>query len=286
MEDKQTEKMELIHRLSERKGYDRRNIRQEMKMDTLQKLTRPLDSDDIELRVGHFIGTSGFVELLAYKTARTDSKRLDEVFPFLWRNRFERDSKGRLFCTIGIWFEGVGWVERSDTGVESFSDGEKGEASDAFKRAGFKWGIGAELYSLPKIKINLKSNEFKLDKGKDGKARAVQTFDLKLNEWTVKNDNGRIIITDETGFVRFDSGKKYNPKPTETKQEAETEPTDTKTAGRTITDSDIKKARELAGLKPDWIVKTVKTQFAKEYKDLTPVEKASLLKLIEKELNK
>jgi len=257
-----------------------------MKMDNLQKLTRPLDSDDIELRVGHFIGTSGFVELLAYKTARIDTKRLDEVFPFRWRNHFERDSKGRLFCTIGIWFEGIGWVERSDIGVESFSDGEKGEASDAFKRAGFKWGIGAELYSLPKIKINLKSNEFKVEKGKDGKDRAAQTFNLKLNEWTVKNDNGRIIITDETGFVRFDSDKKYNPKPTETMQEEKTQPTDTETPDRTITDADIKKARVIAGLKPEWIIDTVKTHFAKEYKDLTTVEKASLLKLIEKELNK
>ena len=38
-------------------------------------------------------------------------------------------------------------------GIESRSDGDgnekKGEASDAFKRAGFRWGIGRELYTAP-----------------------------------------------------------------------------------------------------------------------------------------
>ena len=31
---------------------------------------------------------------------------------------------------------------------------EKGEASDSFKRAGFKWGIGRELYTSPFIYIS------------------------------------------------------------------------------------------------------------------------------------
>ena len=64
------------------------------------------------------------------------------------------------------------------------------------------------------------------------------------------------------------------------------QPTDTKTDQRVISDSDIKKAREIAGLKPEWIIDTVKTQFAKKYKDLTQTEKATLLNLIQKELNK
>ena len=264
-------------------------------MDNLQKLTRPLDSDDIELRVGHFIGTNGFVELLAYKTARTDCARLDEVFPFAWRNKFERDSKGRLFCTIGIWFETIGWVERSDTGIESFSDGEKGEASDAFKRAGFKWGIGAELYSLPKVKINLKSDEFKFDEKKN---KVYQTFNLKLNEWTVKNDNGRIIITDETNFTRFDSGKKYNPKPTENPQEemppkttpeSKTQKPDADNKGKeekpfkSLKDIEIEKAMKVKGLDGQGLCNLLNIHFKKKYSNLTALEKDSLLNLIKKE---
>lgn len=77
---------------------------------------------------------------------------------------------------------------------------------------------------------------------------------------------------------------------TESKPKTAPEPKKTatpiKTAERTITDADIKKAREIAGLKPEWIIDTVKTQFAKEYKDLTQIEKATLLNLIQKELNK
>jgi hypothetical protein len=48
---------------------------------------------------------------------------------------------------IGIKCES-GWVWKWDTGNESAMDGDKGQISDAFKRAGVKWGIGRFLYDL------------------------------------------------------------------------------------------------------------------------------------------
>ena len=39
------------------------------------------------------------------------------------------------------------WIQKQDCGVESNTEKEKGEASDAFKRAGFNVGIGRELYT-------------------------------------------------------------------------------------------------------------------------------------------
>ena len=36
-------------------------------------------------------------------------------------------------------------------GTESFADKEKGLASDSFKRAGFNWGIGKELYDFQSL---------------------------------------------------------------------------------------------------------------------------------------
>ena len=60
-------------------------------------------------------------------------------------------------------------VWKWDCGVESREDGEgnekKGEASDAFKRAGFRWGIGRELYTAPFIffpteGMNVKRSEY------------------------------------------------------------------------------------------------------------------------------
>ena len=90
--------------------------------------------------------------LLLYKTARTDMDILDStVGPQNWTNDY-REIKGNLYCGIAI-RNGDEWIWKWDCGIESRSDGDgnekKGEASDAFKRAGFRWGIGRELYTAP-----------------------------------------------------------------------------------------------------------------------------------------
>lgn len=260
----------------------------------MTELQKPLDPKDIELRIGHFMGSNGFCLLLAYKTARVDAERLDKVFPGAWGNTFSRDEKGILSCTIRVWNDEIkNWVERTDVGVESNTEKEKGEASDAFKRAGTKWGIGTELYDLPPLKLTLRKNEWEQPKidgkpmvDRNGKAVIRSTFELHLDKWTLENKNGKIVIKDENNALRFISGEKADTAITETTQNEEIQPTDTETPNRIITDSDIKKAREIAGLKPEWIIDTVKTQFAKKYKDLTQTEKATLLNLIQKELNK
>ena len=51
-------------------------------------------------------------------------------------------------------------------------------------------------------------------------------------------------------------------------------------------DEDINKAMKVAGLDKQGLVNLVKLNFSKSYKDLTQVEKNSLFKLIEKEVNK
>lgn len=117
---------------------------------------RTLRADEIEVKVKQ-IKSTGFVALL-YKTARTDMDMLDEtVGPENWQCEYET-IKDNLYCKIGIWSEShQQWIWKQDCGIESREDGEgnekKGEASDAFKRAGFKWGIGRELYTAPFIWI-------------------------------------------------------------------------------------------------------------------------------------
>jgi len=114
-----------------------------------QKLSEPLDVQDIEFRIGNTSQGSGF-SLLAYKTARVDTKRLNDVFGAGWTNRFYYDDKSLLCCEISIYVHDLKqWVGRTDVGTESQTEKEKGSYSDAFKRAGFKWGIGAELYDFP-----------------------------------------------------------------------------------------------------------------------------------------
>lgn len=114
---------------------------------------RDLRADEIECRV-QSVKEKGLV-LLLYKDARVDMNILDEaVGSSNWQNKFY-ENKGILFCSLGINtnFDKPDlpdrWVWKDDAGVESNSDAEKGNASDARKRAGFAWGIGRELYTAP-----------------------------------------------------------------------------------------------------------------------------------------
>ena len=127
------------------------------------KLFRTLKADEIECRVSRC--TEKGAVLLLYKTARTDADLLDETFsPWNWKNDFKLVD-GVLYGGIGIFDEKNNeWVWKWDAGVESNTEAEKGRASDAFKRAGFKWGLGRELYSapftfVPASKCNLKDSE-------------------------------------------------------------------------------------------------------------------------------
>lgn len=140
------------------------------------KMFRLLRADEIECRVQKV--TQKGVVLLLYKTARTDADLLDEtVGSTSWENDFKLVD-GVLYGGIGITLPADvrhddGTVKHTmmtvwkwDAGTESNTEAEKGRASDAFKRAGFKWGIGRELYSapftfIPAGKCNVKENNGK-----------------------------------------------------------------------------------------------------------------------------
>lgn len=115
---------------------------------------RNLRADEIECRVGMIRdGEKPFFTLLLYKDARCDMNILDETGVTWTRRHYE--CKGNLFCEVGIFDKSLGqFVYRSDCGVESNTEKEKGEASDSFKRACVNWGIGRELYTSPAIFVN------------------------------------------------------------------------------------------------------------------------------------
>lgn len=115
---------------------------------------RLLNEQEIECRVSEIAKTGQYLKLLLYKTARTDSAILDETFgPMNWQNKYEVID-GKMYCSIGVKDPSTGeWVWKQNVGTESNMEAEKGQASDAMKRAGFVWGIGAELYSAPDIRI-------------------------------------------------------------------------------------------------------------------------------------
>ena len=96
---------------------------------------------------------SGKFAVLGYIDARDCMDILDKV---VWpENRYKKfyTEKGNLFCSVGIKI-GDNIVRKDDCWTESNTEQEKGEASDAFKRACVNWGIGRFLYTLPRIYIS------------------------------------------------------------------------------------------------------------------------------------
>lgn len=112
---------------------------------------RDLAANEVSVRVGTVAKGGSYITALLYKDARVDANILDEtVGADNWQCKFY-ECKGNLYCSLGI--KKDEWVWKDDCGTESNTEAEKGEASDAFKRAGFKWGIGRELYTSPFIYI-------------------------------------------------------------------------------------------------------------------------------------
>ena len=172
---------------------------------------RLLTADEIEVKVKQ-VTEKGAVALL-YKNVRTDMALLDEtVGAENWQDDY-REIKGNMYCGIGIWFGSErGYVWKWNCGTESREDGEgnekKGEASDAFKRAGTTWGIGRELYTAPFIFLNVETKE------KNGKyiiADKFQTFEVA--EITYEGRNIKSVrIVDNRGNVVFGGTRSGNAK--------------------------------------------------------------------------
>lgn len=152
---------------------------------------RPLRADEIEVRVGQVF--DGKVSMLLYKTARTDMTILDESYGVDGWQCDYKEIKGNLYCGIGIWSDKRGcWVWKWDCGTESNTEKEKGEASDAMKRAGVKAaGIGRELYTAPRIYLDVATvkdgNRYKLNNPKE-------LYGIYVSHIRTEDVNGRLEI--------------------------------------------------------------------------------------------
>ena len=95
----------------------------------MENMFRDLKSDEIDCRIAQLKKT--WLSLLLYKDARVDMNILDEtVGPMNW-DRDHKELKGNIYAGIGIWNEKQNrMIWKWDAGKESFSEAEKGEASD------------------------------------------------------------------------------------------------------------------------------------------------------------
>lgn len=171
------------------------------------KLNKPLPIDQIDFRI-QSINKGGYATILAYKDARVDMNRLDEVFgPGFWQKKYEVINDN-LFCSVGVWNKELSqWVWVQDVGTESNTEKEKGQASDAFKRACFNLGIGRELYDYPLIQVKLEQDEWEIKNDKP-----YATWNLKLKEWvwySEFDESGKLSYLgakDQKGLIRFQFG--------------------------------------------------------------------------------
>jgi hypothetical protein len=162
----------------------------------LKELNKELTDQDVEMRVQQVMSSGGMI-LLVYKTARVDANTLDRVLGAQnWSDEYiHRD--GVVYCKVSIKV-GDEWISKEDCGDPDMN-GCKGTASDAFKRACFKWGIGRELYDYPFIWINLNEGEY--EKNKNGKFQVSKA--CKFTQWSIKKVGNKISVLDAKGAVRF-----------------------------------------------------------------------------------
>lgn len=166
---------------------------------------RTLKASEIDVKP-QTVKENGF-SLLLYKNARVDMDVLDEtVGPLNWQRKHSRENAN---CIVSIYDEDKKiWVEKEDTGTESFTEKEKGLASDSFKRACFNWGIGRELYTSPFIWI---SDSKYIKKNKEGKLALTDKFSVK--EITVVDKViTELEIIDSKGTVVFSTKSKKTTK--------------------------------------------------------------------------
>lgn len=174
------------------------------------KEIRLLNANEIECRVGQtgkMRNGNAWCSLLLYKDARCDMRILDEVFGmFGWKRKHEVVNN-QLCCTVSVKDDSGEWIDKQDVGVESNTEAVKGNFSDAFKRACFNFGIGRELYTAPKIFINLKGDEWDDNNGKV-KIKAKVTFNVAEIGYDNARNINKLTLVDNDGVVRYTLGQK------------------------------------------------------------------------------
>ena len=178
---------------------------------------RALKADEIEVRVGQVY--NGGVSMLLYKNARTDMAILDETFGAMNWQKDYKEIKGNLYCGVGVWDEDKKeWIWKWDCGTESNTEKEKGEASDAFKRACVNVsdghgvnGIGRELYTAPFIWLDVATEPIPSNNGytryklHDPK----ELRDIYVSDIVTEEIDGKLTIKDLELSQRDRYGKKH-----------------------------------------------------------------------------
>lgn len=152
-------------------------------------------------RIQSFSKFNPEASVVAYVDARDVQDLLDEYCTYGW-TRKHYTVGSNVYCTIGVIMPDGSIIERSDCGVESNVDKEKGEASDSFKRAAVNFKVGRFLYGLKIHKITTNEKKegsnypYPVDENKKRiydissymNIKQCQTMDSLMEIWTGNPD--------------------------------------------------------------------------------------------------
>ena len=124
----------------------------------LSNLTSDTPIEERKYRVGNTFDYNGkrWANMLCYVDARYVQDKLESVVGIGNCSNSFNEIKGSLFCTITVTYQrndgSIATIQKTDCGTESNVEKQKGEASDAFKRAAVQFGIARDLYNLDQSK--------------------------------------------------------------------------------------------------------------------------------------
>ena len=157
---------------------------------------------------------------VAYIDARQVQDLLDEVVGAEnWQCKYE-EHKNNMFCSIGVNIDKTKmnpvFIWKSDCGTESQVEKQKGEASDAFKRAAVMWGIGRFLYSkkIAKLKTIQQNNKWipvdengkkiwDISKFVNNNKSALEPEEILLNCQTLKELGDEYVLLSKENQIKY-----------------------------------------------------------------------------------
>lgn len=144
---------------------------EQLTKEILQELAKPFPASKIGIKIQTKPNENGKALCVAYIDARDVMQRLDDVVGGDWGDSYRKAETGGLECSLTVC-----GVTRVDVGKDdNDNEQEKSSYSDAFKRAGVKFGIGRFLYDLPKMYAQTKQvgkNSYLAD-GEEARLRAI-----------------------------------------------------------------------------------------------------------------
>jgi hypothetical protein len=160
------------------RGHEGFERRQEMDYVEIAKMLRehPIDSDDIQFRVGARTSDKKRGIGLAYADLRAYLDALDAITDGNWTDDqtqiFEMD--GGVYARCPIMIDGVVKVGFSE--VHSGNNAVTAAVAQAFKRALVKHGLWRDLYSFPDVWVELKNGKYITKQGKQKLQAALRSF--------------------------------------------------------------------------------------------------------------